>query len=165
MREPPRTKGRDEYQRNLDKMTEPMVKEWEAKGKPQPITNEDGSLEHNPESPYLSVDVAKDEKAALKTQARRAASLYKADTLFYQDSDPDDDGIVTVQWTFRERPETNAQKKKREAAEAEAKASEEASPDDETSKNPDEDEAGTDEAGTDEATQGRGWRGRNQAAS
>lgn len=125
-----RNKGRDEDLMALDAIVGPKVKEWQEAGKPAPIDLPDGMKEHNPLSPYVSLDVAKDEKAAIKSMARRSAALFKVDTIFYQDTEPTDQGIVTVAFTFKDRPETDAAKAKREKAEKEAaeKAKAEAPP-------------------------------------
>jgi len=98
-----RTSERDENQRGLDTAVLEMVKNWNAAGQPAP-----GAEGNAP----LPLGVTKDERTAGKEMVRRAfryvntqeykaAPKNKAEAAWYEDSDPDDDGIITIAFAVR----------------------------------------------------------------
>jgi len=96
-----RSRKRTPFQLEVDAVVKPMVAEWESKGKPEPLFNEEtGKVDPNPEAPTYRYTIDKGDRSEMKEVVRRACTLFKAAPYWYLDQENEGDlaGTITIKF-------------------------------------------------------------------
>jgi hypothetical protein len=91
-----KSRFRDDDQKDMDTRVAALKADWEAAGKPE-----------QKKAPFRRLTVTKDDRPELKRLIRRAAVLASVEPLYWKDTKPNSDGMVTVKFTVGPRVAKN----------------------------------------------------------